>query len=269
MRMRKFTALAMTVCVAFSAAVLPVSAAEPGSAVNENISASATKKKKEIAYDHNYEIHQDTATAITFELPGLSKLGYSISDKSVLKVKKTSYKDGVAKITVVGLKEGITYLKAYDKKNKKNSSTVKITVIGDDNEYNYDSVKLKTKESEDNYAEQILELVNYERKKAGVSEMTLDKELCKAADVRAKEIGKEYSHTRPDGSSCFTILDDNKIAYSTAGENIAKGQSTCKEVMQGWMNSANHKNNILNSKFTKIGIGYDPDTDCWVQIFVG
>lgn len=267
MRMRKFIALAMTACVAFSAAVMPAAAAVPDAPESGTFSVSAKKKQQEIVCDHNYEIQPDTATAITFELPKLSKLGYSVSDKSVLRVKKTSYKDGAAKITVVGLKPGISYLKAYDKKNKKNSSTVKITVLG--NEYNYDNVNLTAEGSADNYAEQILEIVNYERKKAGVPELTLDEDLCKAADIRAMELRKNYSHTRPDGSKCFTVLDDSKITYSTAGENIAKGQSTCKEVMQGWMNSENHKNNILSTKYTKIGIGYDPDTNCWVQLFVG
>lgn len=267
MRMRKFIALAMTACVAFSAAVLPVSAYVPDSPENGTVSVSSKKKQKEIVCDHNYEIQPDTATAITFELPNLSKLGYSVSDKSVLKIKKASYKNGAARITVVGLKPGISYLKAYDKNNRKNSSTVKITVLS--NEYNYDNVNLTADESADNYAEQILELVNYERKKAGVPELTLDEDLCKAADIRVKELKKNYSHTRPDGNSCFTVLDDNNIAFTAAGENIAKGQPTCKEVMQGWMNSENHKNNILNTKYTKIGIGYDPDTNCWVQLFVG
>ena len=78
-----------------------------------------------------------------------------------------------------------------------------------------------------------------------------------AAQVRVKELSALFDHTRPDGTTCFTALDDAGIRYSTAGENIAAGYSTPEQVVNGWMNSEGHRANILNASFTTIGVGYD------------
>lgn len=119
-------------------------------------------------------------------------------------------------------------------------------------------------------AEAVASLVNAARRDAGLSELELDADLCAAAQARAQEIAQSFSHTRPDGSSCFTILEEFGISYRAAGENIAMGQRTPEEVMDGWMNSIGHRANILNGTFTSIGVGYYVDgagAAHWVQIF--
>ena len=119
-------------------------------------------------------------------------------------------------------------------------------------------------------AEAVASLVNAARQDAGLSELELDADLCAAAQARAREIAQSFSHTRPDGSSCFTILEEFGISYRAAGENIAMGQRTPEEVMDGWMNSSGHRANILNGTFTSIGVGYYVDgagAAHWVQIF--
>lgn len=116
----------------------------------------------------------------------------------------------------------------------------------------------------------VASLVNAARQDAGLSELELDADLCAAAQARAQEIAQSFSHTRPDGSSCFTILEEFGISYRAAGENIAMGQRTPEEVMDGWMNSSGHRANILNGTFTSIGVGYYVDgagAAHWVQIF--
>ena len=115
----------------------------------------------------------------------------------------------------------------------------------------------------------VLALVNKERKAAGLGTVTLYDELCKVADVRPKEIVKSFSHTRPNGTSCFTAFKENGVAYRYAGENIAYGQKTATEVMNGWMNSTGHRANILNKNFGKIGIAcYNFNgVKYWVQLF--
>lgn len=116
----------------------------------------------------------------------------------------------------------------------------------------------------------VTSLVNAARRDAGLSELELDADLCAAAQARAQEIAQSFSHTRPDGSSCFTILEEFGISYRAAGENIAMGQRTPEEVMDGWMNSSGHRANILNGTFTSIGVGYYVDgagAAHWVQIF--
>ena len=81
-----------------------------------------------------------------------------------------------------------------------------------------------------------------------------------------------FSHTRPDGSEFSTVYAEKNISFLKAGENIAYGQKTVKEVMEDWMNSEGHKANILNSQFTSIGIGHHVGQNgihYWTQLFLG
>ena len=123
--------------------------------------------------------------------------------------------------------------------------------------------------SESQYVNEVLKLVNQYRNQNGLPSVTLDASLCKAAEVRAKEIKTSFSHTRPNGSSCFTVLGELGISYGGAGENIAYGQSSPSEVMTAWMNSSGHRANILGSSFTKLGVGVysSGGTLYWAQMF--
>ena len=123
--------------------------------------------------------------------------------------------------------------------------------------------------SASSYANAVLNLVNKYRKQNGLASVKLDSALSGAASTRAKEIVSSFSHTRPNGSSCFTVLSENGISYNGAGENIAYGQSSPDEVMTAWMNSAGHRANILNASFTKLGVGvYESGgTLYWTQLF--
>lgn len=119
-------------------------------------------------------------------------------------------------------------------------------------------------------AEAVAALVNEARQSAGLTALQLDETLCAAAQARAEEIAQSFSHTRPDGTSCFTILKEFGISYRAVGENIAKGSQTPEAVMDGWMHSEGHRANILNDAFTSIGVGYYVDgagVAHWVQIF--
>lgn len=120
------------------------------------------------------------------------------------------------------------------------------------------------------YEQQVIDLVNKERAKAGLSALKLDKNVAKAALVRAKETEKSFSHTRPNGSKFSTALTESGVSFRGAGENIAWGQKTPQEVMKGWMNSDGHRANILNKNFTTIGVGYYRNAsgvNYWTQLF--
>ena len=71
------------------------------------------------------------------------------------------------------------------------------------------------------FAEQVVELVNQERTKAGLNAVTLDQNIASAALVRAKEIETSFSHTRPNGSKFSTALTEQGVTFKGAGENIA------------------------------------------------
>lgn len=120
------------------------------------------------------------------------------------------------------------------------------------------------------FIKEVVELVNIERAKAGLSLLTIDTKVQAAAMVRAKECEQLFSHTRPDGSSFATALKEQNVSYRSAGENIAWGQKSPEEVMNAWMNSAGHRANIMNPNFTTIGVGYYENTngtDYWCQLF--
>lgn len=120
------------------------------------------------------------------------------------------------------------------------------------------------------YAERVIELVNEERAKAGLPALTMDENVTAAANVRAKEIKQKFSHTRPDGSSFSSVLNQHSVSFRGSGENIAWGQKTPEQVMNGWMNSDGHRANILNKNFKNIGVGYYQDengVNHWVQLF--
>ncbi len=121
------------------------------------------------------------------------------------------------------------------------------------------------------YEAEVLRLINAERAKYGLAALSMDAGATDAAHIRAKEIVKSFSHTRPDGSSCFTAAKEVGLTYRTAGENIAYGYATPQQVVNGWMNSEGHRRNILSPSFTKIGIGCyrSGGTLYWSQFFIG
>ncbi|MDR0920675.1 MAG: CAP domain-containing protein [Oscillospiraceae bacterium] len=116
---------------------------------------------------------------------------------------------------------------------------------------------------------QVFNIVNKERVAVGLPELTYSYELEKAANTRAEELTKSFSHTRPDGRDCFSVYDDYGIRYGYAAENIAWGQKSSSEVMQAWMNSSGHRGNILSPNLTKLGVGvyFYNGTYYWVQNF--
>lgn len=109
-----------------------------------------------------------------------------------------------------------------------------------------------------------LELINQARLEAGVSPLTLDAGLTEAAMRRAAELSIYFSHYRPDKSLAFTV--DPR----SSGENIAGNIATTEEVMEGWMSSEGHRENILFPKYQIVGIGSFVGSNgviYWVQLF--
>lgn len=124
--------------------------------------------------------------------------------------------------------------------------------------------------TEKSFAEQVVDLVNIERTKAGLSPLTINKTVESAALVRAREIETSFSHTRPDGTSFTSVLKEHGVSYMRAGENIAWGQKTPEIVVNGWMNSPSHRANILNASFKTIGVGHYQNAkgvNYWTQLF--
>jgi uncharacterized protein YkwD len=120
------------------------------------------------------------------------------------------------------------------------------------------------------FIQRVVDLVNAERAKEGLNPLTANTKVQAAAQVRAKECEKSFSHTRPNGSPFASALREQGVTYKSAGENIAWGQRSPEEVVRAWMNSAGHRKNIMNPNFTTIGVGYYENargTDYWCQLF--
>lgn len=142
-----------------------------------------------------------------------------------------------------------------------NSTTVTTTSSASDEAFVYSSEALA-----------ILKLDNEKRASVGKGALVLDEALTKAASARAKELVTKFSHTRPNGQNYSSILSSFGVTSTVTSEIIAWGYKTPAEAVNGWMNSAVHKANILDSNnrgFTKVGIGYynNNGTKYWVQIF--
>lgn len=121
--------------------------------------------------------------------------------------------------------------------------------------------------------QQVVDLVNAERKKVGLSPLKVNDQLTKMAQVKAEDMrdNQYFSHTSPTYGSPFDMMKEFGVSYSYAGENIAAGQKTAEDVMKGWMNSPGHRANILSENFTEIGVGYVQGGaygTYWVQEFI-
>ncbi len=121
------------------------------------------------------------------------------------------------------------------------------------------------------YEEEVVRLVNEIRVKNGLKELVHDWELSRVARYKSQDMkdNKYFSHTSPAYGSPFQMMRDFGITYRSAGENIARGQATPQTVVNAWMNSSGHRANILNSSFTRIGVGYVADGKYWTQMFIG
>ncbi|MGI5936735.1 MAG: SafA/ExsA family spore coat assembly protein [Oscillospiraceae bacterium] len=119
----------------------------------------------------------------------------------------------------------------------------------------------------------VIRLVNQERAKRGLQTLTANWEVCRVARYKSQDmIDKNYfGHQSPTYGSPFVMLDSFGIKFSAAGENIAYGQRTPAEVMNAWMNSPGHRNNILSPIYNQIGVGVAKKangTCYWTQMFI-
>ncbi|SFC79598.1 uncharacterized protein, YkwD family [Bacillus sp. OV322] len=121
------------------------------------------------------------------------------------------------------------------------------------------------------YEKEVVDLTNAERTKQGLKPLAVDTELSKTARLKSQDMKdkKYFDHNSPTYGSPFDMMKKFGISYKYAGENIAMGQPTPKEVVTAWMNSEGHRANILNANFTHIGVGYVSSGNYWTQQFIG
>lgn len=129
--------------------------------------------------------------------------------------------------------------------------------------------------------QKMVDLVNKARREAGVPELKVSPKLCEAAEIRAKECNIKYSHTRPDGTNCDTVLKDvgldmkllngNQV-FDYAG-NLAgsyKLNYSADRAFQALLQSKKHRENILNASYKYIGVAFEASKteSAWIQSFI-
>lgn len=104
----------------------------------------------------------------------------------------------------------------------------------------------------------IIEATNVERQKNGLKPLSENSTLNASATYKAVDMNiKQYfEHESPDGKNIEDLANNFNYEYATIGENLALGSFDQEiEIVTAWMNSPGHRANILNTKYTQIGIG--------------
>jgi len=119
----------------------------------------------------------------------------------------------------------------------------------------------------------MLDLVNQERARAGLQSLTMDMNLVKLARMKGQDMiaGGYFAHNSPTYGSPFDMMKKYGVSYRYAGENLA-GAPTVESAHTNLMNSPEHRANILNANYTKVGIGMvsgGPYGKMFVQMFIG
>jgi len=122
--------------------------------------------------------------------------------------------------------------------------------------------------------QQVVQLVNAQRARAGCRALIVDARLARAALAHSADMAKRryFSHTSLDGRTFVQRIRAQGYRGTRLGENIAAGYRTPSAVMTAWMKSPGHRANILNCRYTAIGVGYatgGPYGYYWTQDFGG
>lgn len=109
--------------------------------------------------------------------------------------------------------------------------------------------------------QQIFNMVNAEREKAGVPKLTYNKTMEKYARIKSKDMADRnyFAHEDPEGKLITETMNRDGVTYNSWGENIAylggNPSDAASQFMNMWMNSQGHRENILSPNFTSMGVG--------------
>jgi hypothetical protein len=108
----------------------------------------------------------------------------------------------------------------------------------------------------------LLKYTNIQRESNGLPPLTLNPELTHAAQMKATDMfAKDYwAHVSPDGTTPWVWIRDSGYDYLYAGENLARGFTSSSDVVTAWMNSPEHRSNMLSPNYTDIGFAVQDGT---------
>lgn len=186
----------------------------------------------------------------------------SLADAEIVKGKTQSTFSPNEYVTRAHL-AGLT-VRGMELRNKVENLEVAYDFLAKDYISTYNNAKQWTKE--------VIALVNEERKERGLESLQQDLELNQLAIIKAQDMIKRdyFDHESPYYGHPWDMATLFDYEYTSFGENIARNFKTPKEVVDAWMASEKHRDNILKSSYTNIGIGVKSDTNgkfYWVQLF--
>jgi uncharacterized protein YkwD len=120
----------------------------------------------------------------------------------------------------------------------------------------------------DSVIQEFLQLVNAKRRSVGCPELKWDNQIALVALKHSRDMISRnfFGHTNPDGKDPFERLQESKVVFSAAAENIAFGPKTGREVFEFWLSSPEHRKNMLDCRFTRHGIAYVEDR--WTHLLL-
>lgn len=103
----------------------------------------------------------------------------------------------------------------------------------------------------------IIRLTNQARGELNRKPLSTNSKLMNAAQTKAEDMAKQhyFAHTAPDGTTAWDYINKTGYSYEIAGENLAITNETADAVINGWLNSTTHRENLLNSQYNDFGIG--------------
>lgn len=110
--------------------------------------------------------------------------------------------------------------------------------------------------SEEAFAEQVRVATNNQRIAAGLPALGQSLVLDLSAEAKLRHLLKHnyWAHIAPDGTSPWSFLDLVGYGYAFAGENLARDYNDAEDVVNAWMSSETHRQNLLSSQYTEMGI---------------
>jgi len=105
--------------------------------------------------------------------------------------------------------------------------------------------------------QELLTITNQDRVAEKVGSLTLDGQLTTAAQAKADDMAANnyWSHVSPSGVTPWKFIDEAGYKYRAAGENLAYGFASSSDVVKGWLNSREHRENLLNGSYQNVGFG--------------
>ncbi|MBM7097427.1 LysM peptidoglycan-binding domain-containing protein [Bacillus sp. H-16] len=123
------------------------------------------------------------------------------------------------------------------------------------------------------FEQEVVRLTNEERAQHGLPELEIAEDVSEVARDKSADMrdNNYFDHNSPTHGSPFDMMRSYGVDYNAAGENIAAGQQTPEQVVDAWMNSQGHRENILSSNYTEIGVGHVEGGQYghyWTQMFI-